>query len=387
MLQSPTIFKQTVEGSKAGFDSLVSLVQTEANTFKQNRLLAAQQAQKAAEMGAKFQYDVAMEQTKAQIQASAPPSATTVWLQERRHEEEYNKLLRDNPNAAERLGVSNFNSRWIEGPNGTGTMLLYTMVPGQEPKPYTNPTEITETIKLYSEAEEAIKTMQTLQSAGLATTNIPGYLGSPEINILINGLKQNEPDKVRDALEQYRLSSGRLPALNMVQDAVKAPTQAQSEAVAKVISTRGSFRSAFDGAMPYLSAPKPGYQTLGYQDLHTKPVAEIQTIVNLRYNDLVSRVTEKPADATLRAELLSVKNLKESIDTLLENYPLVPGFRPADYNELYINEDWNKTDASDIFVTPTQRNAIRTNTPLSSSTGANNNYNAASTLLVNGLSQ
>jgi hypothetical protein len=265
-------------------------------------------------------------------------------------------------------------------------MLLYTMVPGQEPKPYTNPTEITETIKLYSDAEEAIKTMQTLQSAGLSTTNIPGYLGSPEINILINGLKQNEPDKVRYALEQYRLSSGRLPDLKRVQRAVEAPTQAQSEAVAKVISTRGSFRSAFDGAMTYLSAPKPGYQTLGYQDLHTKPVAEIQTIVNLRYNDLVSRVTEKPADATLRAELLSIKNLKESIDTLLENYPLVPGFRSGDYNELYINEDWNKTDASDIFVTPTQRGALNAN-PLSASPGANNNYNAAATLLVNGLSQ
>jgi len=385
MLQSPTIFKQTVEGSKVGFDSLVSLVQTEANTFKQNRLLAAQQAQKAAEMGAKFQYDVAMEQTKAQIQASAPPSRSAIFQQEMQHSTKLNEMLAENPDAATRLQVRRFDSRWVEGPNGTGTMVTYIMGADGVPKPV-DVNQYQSAFKLYSEAEEALKTINTVSSAGLPNAGFEGFMGRAELQPLIEGLSSNDLPTLGRALMEYKAVSGRIPSVANVQSQTRPATDTEVRFAGEVSAARGAVPNLYSIAMPYLSASRGALPMLTPQDIENRPIGYIVQQVNSRLNLLKQQGDKVQKDEDLAAEFLALNQLSEKLNDLVSKYPAVRNNRGGDPNKLYLNPRWNTSDPADIFITETQRNALNA-TPLSAMPGTDRNFLTTSSFLVNGLSQ
>jgi hypothetical protein len=385
MLQSPTIFKQTVEGSKAGFDSLVSLVQTEANTFKQNRLLAAQQAQKAAEMGAKFQYDVAMEQTKAQIQASAPPSRSAIFQQEMQHSTKLNEMLAENPNAATRLGVRRFDSRWVEGPNGTGTMITYIMGADGVPKPV-DVNQYQSTFKLYTDAEKALETINTVSSAGLPNAGFEGFMGRAELEPLIRDLSSNDLPTLGRALMEYEAISGRIPSVAFVQSQTRPATDTEIRFAGEVSAARGAVPNLYNQAMPYLSATNGALPALTPQDIQNRPIGYIVQQVTSRLNLLKQQGDKVQKDEDLAAEFLALNQLSEKLNDLVSKYPAVRNNRGGDPNKLYLNPRWNTSDPADIFITETQRNALNA-TPLSAMPGTDRNFLTTSSFLVNGLSQ
>jgi len=385
MLQSPTIFKQTVEGSKAGFDSLVSLVQTEANTFKQNRLLAAQQAQKAAEMGAKFQYDVAMEQTKAQIQASAPPSRAAIFQQEMQHSTKLNEMLAANPNAATRLGVRRFDSRWVEGPNGTGTMITYIMGADGVPKPV-DVNQYQSAFKLYSDAEEALKTINAVSSAGLPNAGFDGFLGRAELEPIIRDLSNPNMTIVGRALMEYEAISGRIPSVANVQSQTRPATDTEIRFAGEVSAARGAVPNLYSLAMPYLSASRGALPMLTPQDIENRPIGYLVQQVTSRLNLLKQQGDKVQKDQELAAEFLALNQLSEKLNELVSKYPAVRNSRGGDPNKLYLNPKWNGSDPADIFVTETQRGALNA-TPLSAMPGTDRNFLTTSSFLVNGLSQ
>jgi hypothetical protein len=383
MLQSPTIFKQTVEGSKAGFDSLVSLVQIEANTFKQNRLLAAQQAQKAAEMGAKFQYDVAMEQTKAQIQASAPPSRAAIFQQEMQHSTKLNEMLAANPNAATRLQVRRFDSRWMEGPNGTGTMVTYIMGDDGVPKPV-DVNQYQSAFKLYSEAEDALQTINTVSSAGLPNAGFDGFMGRSELQPLIAGLSSNDLPTLGLALMEYKAVSGRIPSVDLVKTQVKQPTDAEVRIAGEVTAARGNVAVLYNQAMPYLSLTNGALPGLTVQSLETESIANIMQQVNTRLNLL--KKPDGKVDSDAAQEFLALNQLNEKLNELVDKYGMVRNNRGGDFYDLYLNPQWkNGSDPAEIFVTKNQRQMINAN-PLSASSGVNNTYQSTSNFF-NALSQ
>jgi len=387
MLQGPTIFKQTVEGTRAGFDSLVNLVQTEAAMFKQNRMLAMQQAQKAAELKMKFEYDVAMEQTKAQIQASAPPSRSAIFQQEMQHSAEMNKMLASNPTVANRLGIQRFESRWVTDENGVGTMLTY--IPGADADgkfeaKVIDPNIFRGHFKIFSDAEEALQTINNVTSAGYVNNMLPGYTSSSDLSVLAEALRNTDAKEVALALEQYRRTN--IPSVDFVKQNVRSATASEQEVARKVLSAQNRVVTGYNLAGQFLSKPVGATPALNPQDFVDTPVGQIMQNIQARLNVFAGLGENKiKTDEKLRLEYNALKQLQEDLDELLNNYVAVSGSRGGGYNQLYFNDKWNGSDPADIFVNSTQRSAL--SQPMSTPPGADRDYVNTSSFLFNRLSQ
>lgn len=390
MLGSPTIFKQTVESTRGGFDAIIGLIQGEAAMMQRNRLLASEQAQKAAEMNAKFLYDVKMEQAKAEIQASAPPSRSAIFQQEIQHSNKLNEMLAENPNAATRLGVRRFDSRWVEGPNGTGTMITYIAEPGPDGTIIPKPVDVNQyqsAFKLYSDAEKALETINTVSSAGLPYAGFEGFVGKSALEPLVRDLSSNDLPTLGLALMEYNRISGSIPSVDRVKSIqTKAETETEMRFAGEVSAARGVVAPLYNQAMPYLSLTKGALPVLTSQDLTDRPIGYIMQQVNSRLNLLKQQGESKiQKDPNLAAEFLALNQLNEKLNELTTKYPAVRHSRGADFYKLYLNPNWNGSDASDIFVTEIQRQALNT-TPLSMTSGTDRNYQTTSNFF-NALSQ
>ena len=116
MLGSPTIFKQTVDSTRRGFDTTIALIQGEAAMMQQNRMAAVQRATELAQYAAKAQMDiqkeVAVEQAKAQVEATAPLTSSQVFQAQQTRNQQINNILAPNAERFVRLGISRIESEF-----------------------------------------------------------------------------------------------------------------------------------------------------------------------------------------------------------------------------------------------------------------------------------
>ena len=386
MLQSPTIFKQTADATRQGFQSLVDLVQTEANTFKQNRMLAIQQAQKAAQMAQKFQYDVALEQEKVKAQASAPPSRTTILNKELERSTRINQFFASNPEGASRLGMSQIQSRL--DPN-TGMFVDYMLgknADGQDVPVVVEMEQMQTMVKMFNDAEAALNTINGLQSAGLPAVGFDQFAGSSDLVTIVENLRSADPRAVALGLDTFKRVSGRLPTVEVIKERIRPPSEGQRKEQTEFVSARGQVPQLFNSAQPYLTQSPGGLNPILPQDLTGKPVGYLLGELNKRLNTIKAS-GEKAMDnnSGLRAEYLALDQLYTQIKTLVDKYPSVSNYKGSDYNDLYFNDKWTSgSDPADVFITTTQRNAL---SPTGQITPGTNRIYQATSNFVNALSQ
>jgi hypothetical protein len=238
--------------------------------------------------------------------------------------------------------------------------------------------------KLYSDAEEALKTINAVSSAGLPNAGFDGFLGRAELEPIIRDLSNPNMTIVGRALMEYEAISGRIPSVANVQSQTRPATDTEIRFAGEVSAARGAVPNLYSLAMPFLSASRGALPMLTPQDIENRPIGYILQQVTSRLN-LLKRPDGKVEDDDAQ-EFLALNQLSEKLNDLVSKYPAVRNSRGGDPNKLYLNPRWNGSDPADIFVTETQRGALNA-TPLSAMPGTDRNFLTTSSFLVNGLSQ
>ena len=364
MLQSPTIFKQTVDSTRRGFDTTIALIQGEAAMMQKNRMAATERAAEMAQYAAKAQMDiqkeVAVEQAKARVEAVAPLSNAAVQNQRFQRENQLNSLLTTNAEMFRGMGINRIQSEW--DPN-TQTFFDYYAKPvaeGEFEKVYVDQSRISQLSNIFTEATTVRDELESIVQAGLdpiqLTVGDATYYGSADINKILTDIDSNDPRLVEKALEDYKANRSRIPDVELVRQTARPQNDAERRETNDFVSAVGRLGTLWNetlrrgfGSVPTLSDSVTG-----------KPVGQISLEIKNRIRTLTA---EYGGDATKLAKdpekyqiFMALSEFDKTLDTILNNYSGINGSRAGNNNELYLNPSWKPGSApADVLVHSSQR--------------------------------
>jgi len=367
MLQGPTIFKQTVEGTRAGFDSLVNLVQTEAAMMQRNRLAASERASEMAQYAAKTQMDIqkqiAIEQAKAQVEAVAPLSNSAVQNQRFQRENQLNNILTNNAEMFRGMGIARIQSEWDPNTQTFFDYYVKQVDEGQFAKVYVDQSRLSELNNIFTEATTVRNQLESIVQAGLDpiqhTVGDATYYGAADINKILTRLDSENPEIVVKALEEYKNNRNRIPSLDLVKQSTKSQSEAErketNEFLASVgkmnaLFTNNTMLGAFD-TVPALNRSFLENESIGTISAEIKN--RIRTLT-MKYGGDANKLSKEPEKYMI---YISLSEFDKTLDNILNNYSGLTGSRPGKNNELYWNYTWSPgQNSADVLIHRSQRN-------------------------------
>jgi hypothetical protein len=365
MLGSPTIFKQTVESTRGGFDAIIGLIQGEAAMMQRNRMAASERAAEMAQYAAKAQMDiqkeVAVAQAKDAVAATAPLSNAAVQNQRFQRENQLNNLLSSNADMFRGMGINRIQSEW--DPN-TQTFFDYYAKPigeGQFEKVYVDQSRISQLSNIFTEATTVRNELQSVVQAGLSpiqlTVGDATYYGASDINKILEGLDSNDPLIVGQALEEYKANRTKIPSLELVQQAARPQSEAERKETNEFVSAVGrmgtlwndTLRTGFD-SVPTLNDGVVA--TLSVGQLSSEIKNRIRTLT-AKYAGDATQLAKDPAKYQI---YIALAEFDKTLDTVINNYTGLDGSRPGNNNDLFLNPTWKPGDApADVLVHRSQK--------------------------------